>query len=200
RLLNVSVVMNKEKGSVAIIYDAGMVSSYHLWKDIFWTDTQGFLQSAEVEKTTESKDLAVKYRTIIGESEGGSMAIFPPPHQYFYPLDNAYNLKYTWYGSNYRDLLPEYGLGIRHDLMGDRRHVPWFNAPPNTQQRLNFFVLLTPEKDGAVIDDVKRFTNGDAFRKLPGYKTMASHFHTEHIDDVLTHKPLPEIPGHVTAL
>lgn len=199
-LLNVAAVMHTEKDSVAIIYDAGMVSSDPLWKEIFWSDTQGFLQSAEVEKTAESKDLAVKYRTIIGESEGGSMAIFPPPHQYFYPLDNAYNLKYTWYGSNYRDLLPEYGLGIRHDLMGDRRHVPWFNAPPNTQQRLNFFVLLTPEKDGAVIDDVKRFTNGDAFRKLPGYKTMASHFHTEHIDDVLTHKPLPEIPGHVTAL
>src|SRR5690606_39701906 len=70
----------------------------------------------------------------------------------------------------------------------------------NTQQRLNFFMLLSAQKDGAVMEAVKKFTNGDSFRQLPGYKTMASHFHTEHIDDVLTHKPLPEIPGHVTAL
>lgn len=199
-LLNVAAVMATERDSVAIIYDAGMVSRESVWKEVFWSDTQGFVQSVKVDKAAESRDLAVKYRTIVGESAGGSMAIFPPPHQYFYPLDNAYNLKYTWYGSNYRDMFPEYGLGIRHDLMGDRRHVPWFNAPPNTQQRLNFFMLLSAQKDGAVMEAVKKFTNGDSFRQLPGYKTMASHFHTEHIDDVLTHKPLPEIPGHVTAL
>ncbi|WP_197051676.1 hypothetical protein [Salegentibacter sp. Hel_I_6] len=35
---------------------------------------------------------------------------------------------------------------------------------------------------------------------MEGYYTMASHFHTEHVMDVLTHKPLPEIPGHVEAL
>jgi len=199
-LLNIAAVMQTEKDSVAIIYDAGMISKHPGWKEVFWTDTQGFLQSTKVDGHANSENLAVKYRTIIGESEGGSMAIFPPPHQYFYPLDNAYNLKYTWHGSDYRGMISEYGLGIRHDLLGDRRHVPWFNAPPKTHQRLNFFMLLSAEKDGAVIDAVKKFTNGDSFRKLPGYKTMASHFHTEHIDDVLTHKPLPEIPGHVTAL
>jgi len=199
-LLNVAAVMRTEKDSVAIIYDAGMVGKEQVWNEVFWADTQGYIQGEDVELTAESKDLAVKYRTIIGESEGGSMAIFPPPHQYFYPLDNAYNLKYTWYGSNYRDMIPEYGIGIRHDLLGDRRHVPWFNAPPNTEQRLNFFLVLSTEKDGAVMETVKKFTNGDSFRKLSGYKTMASHFHTEHMDDVLTHKPLPEIPGHVTAL
>lgn len=199
-LMNVAAVMSTERDSVAIIYDAGMVTKGEPWEEIFWADPQGFIQSSKVDNGATSKDLAVKYRTIIGESEGGSLAIFPPPHQYFYPLDNAYNLKYTWHGNNYRNMVTEYGIGIRHDLLGDRRHVPWFNAPPMTEQRLNFFMLLSGEKDGSVIEEVKKFTNGDSFRKLPGYKTMASHFHTEHIDDVLTHKPLPEIPGHVTAL
>ncbi|MEX2591915.1 MAG: hypothetical protein WD426_04015 [Anditalea sp.] len=199
-LMNMAAVMRTDMDSVAIIYDAGLASKEAVWEEIFWADPQDYILAVKVDVTTASKNLAVKYRTIIGESKEGSISIFPPPHQYFYPLDNAYNLKYTWYGTNYRDIIPEFGIGIRHDLMGDRRHVPWFNAPPNTRQRLNFFVLLSTEKDGQVLEKVKQFTNGDTFKSIPGYKTMASHFHTEHIDDVLTHKPLPEIPGHVKAL
>ncbi|HYG38950.1 MAG TPA: hypothetical protein VD908_10035 [Cytophagales bacterium] len=199
-LLNIAAVVATPRDSTAIIYDAGLVSKGQLWEDIFWSDADDFLQSAKVDVNTAAKELPVKYRTIIGETQNGSMAVFPPPHQYFYPLDNAYNLKYTWFGKNYRDMIPEFGIGIRHDLMGDRRHVPWFNAPPNTQQRLNFFCLLSTEKDGKILEKVKQFTHGDSYKNIPGHYTMASHFHTEHIDDVLTHKPLPEIPGHVKAL
>lgn len=199
-LLNVAAVIATEKDSTAIIYDAGLVSKEPVWQKVFWSDTENFLQASKFDTTSESRNLAVKYRTIIGESKEGSLAVFPPPHQYFYPLDNAYNLKYTWYGSNYRNMIPEYGIGIRNELMGDRRHVPWFNAPPGTRQRLNFFCLLSTEKDGKVLEKVKKFTHADAYKPLSGYYTMASHFHTEHIDDVLTNKPLPEIPGHVKAL
>lgn len=199
-LLNIAAVMSTQKDSTAILYDAGLVSKSSAFREVFWSDTEGYLQSTRVDSDTESTNLAVKYRTIIGETEGGSVALFPPPHQYFYPLDNAYNLKFTWFGKEYRGLVDEFGIGIRQELLGDRRHVPWFNAPPNTQQRLNFFCLLSADKDGQVLEEVKRFTNGDAYRPLSGYKTMTSHFHTEHIDDVLTHKPIPEIPGHVKAL
>ena len=199
-LLNVAAVMTTAKDSVAILYDAGLVNKGPLWEQVVWSDTDNFIQSAPVEPQAASTNMAVKYRTIIGESSGGSLAIFPPPHQYFYPLDNAYNLKFTWFGANTRNLIPEYGLGIRQELMGDNRWVPWFNAPPGTEQRLNFFCLLSTGRDGKVLEAVKRFTHQDAYRPLPGYYTMASHFHTEHIDDVLTHKPLPDIPGHVKAL
>lgn len=199
-LLNIAAVVATQKDSVAIIYDAGLVSKQPAWKELFWADTDNYLQSTSADQSAGSQNLAVKYRTIIGESTGGSVAVFPPPHQYFYPLDNAYNLKYVWHGSNYRNMFSGYGIGIRHDLMGDRRHVPWFNAPPGTQQRLNFFCLLSTQKDGKVLEDVKRYTHSDSYKPLAGYNTMASHFHTEHIDDVLTHKPIPEIPGHVKAL
>ncbi|WP_162343030.1 CehA/McbA family metallohydrolase domain-containing protein [Cyclobacterium salsum] len=199
-LLNLAAVMETKKDSVAIIYDAGLVSRDGNWEEVFWSDTKDYLQAEKVDENTPAKALPVKYRTVIGESIGGSLAVFPPPHQYFYPLDNAYNLKHTWFGTGYRDLIPGFGIGIRHDLLGDRRHVPWFNAPPGTEQRLNFFVVVSTEKDGQVLEMVKKFTHADRYRPLPGYRTMASHFHTEHIDDVLTHKPLPEIPGHVRAL
>ncbi|WP_224996279.1 hypothetical protein [Cesiribacter sp. SM1] len=199
-LLNMAAVVATNKDSVAIIYDAGLIGNETSWEEIFWADTEDYLQSSSVDVNTESQNIAVKYRTIMGETDKGSIAIFPPPHQYFYPLDNAYNLKYTWYGSNYRQLIPEFGLGIRHELLGDQRHVPWFNAPPNTRQRLNYFILISTKKDGKVLEEVKQFTHGDAYKPLPEYYTMASHFHTEHVMDVLTHKPLPQIPGHVKAL
>ena len=200
-LLNMAAVMSTEEDAKAIIYDAGLVSASKAWNEIFWSDTEGYLQSSLATQLDDpAENLAVKYRTIIGEGKDGSLAIFPPPHQYFYPLDNAYNLKYVWHGSDYRELVYGYGIGIRQDLMGDNRHVPWFNAPPNTDQRLNFFVLLSDSKDGQVLKDVKAYTHADQYKPLDGYRTMASHFHTEHMDDILTHKPVPEIPGHVRAL
>jgi hypothetical protein len=199
-LFNVAAVMNTEADSLAIIYDAGLVSKGSAWKQVSWTDTDNFVQTTEADPDAKSRNLAVKYRTIVAESKNGSLAVFPAPHQYFYPLDNAYNLDFVWYGNNYRGMVADFGIGIRQDLMGDRRWVPWFNAPPNSQHRLNFFCLLSTSVDGNVLADVKRFTHDDSYRPLPGFYTMASHFHTEHVDDVLTHKPVPEIPGFVKAL
>ncbi|WP_057937161.1 CehA/McbA family metallohydrolase domain-containing protein [Algoriphagus resistens] len=200
-LMNIAAVMNTAEDAKAIIYDAGLVGKEKSWEEVFWSDTDGYLQSSQNTGVDQAAaNLAVKYRTIIGESEGGSIAVFPAPHQYFYPLDNAYNLNYVWFGSNYRNMTEGFGMGIRQDLMGDNRHVPWFNAPPHTNQRLNFFVLLSSSKDGQILEDVKAYTHADQYKPLDGYRTMASHFHTEHMDDILTHKPIPSIPGHVKAL
>jgi hypothetical protein len=198
-LINVAAVMSTQVDSTAIIYDAGLVNATG-WKQVTWANTENFIESAKTTANEQSRNLAVKYRTIIGESANGSLAVFPAPHQYFYPLDNAWNLQFTWYGNNYRNMINGFGIGIRQELTGDNRWVPWFNAPPGTLQRLNFFCLLSTGKDGKAMDEVKRFTHHDAYKPLPGYYTMASHFHTEHTDDVLTNKPLPEIPGFVKAL
>lgn len=198
-LIKVEAVLTTQQDSLAILYDAGLVSQQSPWKKIWWTNPRGYLQDTATDEKAASQAVAVKYRTMIGQSTAGSVAVFPPPHQYFYPLDNAYNLQHTWFGSNYQGMLPGYGIGIRHESLGDRRWVPWFNAPPNTQQRLSFFCLLSTEKDGKVLERVKQFTHGDTYQPLPGYYTMSSHFHTEHTDDVLTHKPLPDTPGFVKA-
>ncbi|WP_223816171.1 hypothetical protein [Adhaeribacter rhizoryzae] len=199
-LLNIAAVLATEADSTAIIYDAGLVSKNKTWEKVFWADAKTTNVQSALAANQAAQDLAVKYRTIIGQGKAGSLAVFPAPHQYFYPLDNVYNLKYVWHGTGYRDLVDGYGLGIRHDLLGDRRWVPWFNAPPKTQQRLNFFCLLSTQKDGKVLEDVKKFTNGDAYQAVDGHYTLAAHFHQEHVDDVLTHKPLPELPGFVQAL
>lgn len=197
-LFNVAAVMATAVDSTAILYDAGLVSKSPAWRNVAWADPDDKMQTTPVDENQVSQNVAVKYRTIIGAGNNGSLALFPAPHQYFYPLDEAFNLNFTWYGRNYRDLVPEFGLGIRQDLMGDNRYVPWFNAPPQTQQRLNFFCLLSTDPPAEALAEVKKFTHGDTYQPLPGYKTMSSHFHNEFVMKVmLANKPVPDTPRFV---
>ncbi|ETZ21124.1 hypothetical protein [Pedobacter sp. V48] len=197
-MFNIAAVMATKIDSTAIVYDAGLINRSESWKNIAWINTGDSLQKANAVSTDSSKNIAVKYRTIAAKGKEGVLAIFPAPHQYFYPLDEAFNLRFTWYGNNYRKMTDGYGIGIRQDLEGDRRFVPWFNAPPDTKQRLNFFCLLSAADEGAAFTEVKKFTNNDTYVKLPGYKTMSSHFHNEFIMKVvLANKPIPEVPDFV---
>lgn len=197
-LFNVAAVMATEVDSTAILYDAGLVSKKTAWTTLSWSGTDNKMQQTPVDVTLPNKAQAVKYRTIMGSSSKGTLALFPAPHQYFYPLDEAFNLDFTWFGTGYRSLVPDFGIGIRQDLMGDRRWVPWVNAPPGTQQRLNFFCLLSTEAPVKALDEVKRFTHNDKYPVVPGYKTMSSHFHNEFTTKVvLAGKPIPEHPNFV---
>lgn len=197
-LFNVAAVMETQADSTAILYDAGLVSKKQPWDNISWSDVQGRLHTEKVSSPDPARNMEVKYRTIIGENQGGSLALFPAPHQYFYPLDEAFNLKFTWYGNNYMNMIPGFGMGIRQDPLGDKRYVPWFNAPPGTKQRLNFFCLLGTGKAAPVLEEVKRFTHNDSYVPLAGYKTMSSHFHNEFTMNVaLKGTPIPEKPEFV---
>ncbi|MDB5146086.1 MAG: hypothetical protein JWQ57_106, partial [Mucilaginibacter sp.] len=200
-LFNVAAVISTQMDSTAILYDAGLVAKSQSVKAINYSDVYEHLQRDEISKVDTAKNIAVKYRTIIGTNDKTGIAVFPAPHQYFYPLDEAFNLKFVWYGNNYRDLLPGYGMGIRQELQGDKRYVPWFNAPPDTKQRLNFFCLLGTDGAGVLLDKVKQFTHDDSYKPLPGYKTMASHFHNEFIMSVvLAGKSVPDSPSFVKVL
>jgi len=197
-LLNIAAVMATAIDSTAILYDAGFTGSRQPWEKVSWSDTKDQLQSIAVHMEDSSIDQAVKYRTIIGTSAGGSLAIFPSPHQYFCPLDEAFNLKFTWVGGHYKKMLPGYGMGIRQEPQGDHRYTPWFNAPPHTRQRLNFFCWLSTGDAGTTLEEVKKFTHKDRYPDLPGYKTLQSHFHNEFtMSVVLKGKPIPEEPNFV---
>lgn len=194
-LFNIAAVVSTAKDSTAILYDAGLVGKKQPWDTVAWADVQDRMQYRETHPGDRATNLEVKYRTIIGQTASGSIAVFPAPHQYFYPLDEAFNLKFTWQGHHYLNLVPDFGIGIRQDPLGDRRYVPWFNAPPGTPQRLNFFCLVSTGRPAATLNAVKKFTHNDRFAPLPGYKTMATHFHNEFITRVaLSGKPVPEKP------
>jgi len=197
-LFNVAAVMSTQIDSTAILYDAGLVSKTPAWNKIAWADTKNSLHLNDVTRDDTAKNLAVKYRTVIGQTNSGSLAVFPAPHQYFYPLDEAFNLKFTWYGNNYRNMIPGYGIGIRQELYGDNRFVPWFNAPPNTKQRLNFFCMVSTANGSSLLENVKRFTHNDKYVPIKGYKTMSSHFHNEYtMKWIMAGKPAEDEPEFV---
>ncbi|MDX3912952.1 MAG: hypothetical protein QHC79_05380 [Pseudosphingobacterium sp.] len=59
--------------------------------------------------------------------------------------------------------------------------------------------MLSTEDEDNAFAAIKKFTHNDAYVKLPGYKTMSSHFHNEFIMNVvLANKPIPEVPDFVT--
>lgn len=179
-LVHVEAVLSTEQGGRAIVYDAGIVSSKPAWQKTVWLNPEGALQSANGDSRQSARPLAVRHRVIAAENENGSIAIFPAPHRYFYPLDFANNFKFAWQGSDYRGASKGHGLGFRQPLNGDNRYVPWFNAPPGTAQRLSAFYLISDGDGETAISEVKRFTRDDKFKPLKGHRTFTSHFHVEH--------------------
>lgn len=197
-LFNIAAVVSTVKDSVAILFDAGLVSKKMPWQKIGWANVFDTFKTKQPNLHDTAVNEAVKYRTVIGSSKEGSLAMFPAPHQYFYPLDEAFNLKFVWHGNHYRQMVDGYGMGIRQDLYGDNRFVPWFNAPPGTEQRLNFFCLIGTGDPASVLAEVKKFTHNDTYASLPGYKKMSSHFHNEFVmKDILAGKSIPDTPGFV---
>jgi hypothetical protein len=179
-LIYAESVLTTQEDWRAIIYDAGLESSAPNWESMAWNDTSGRLQSVKYADQAAAEPVAVSGRTIIATGRAGSLAVFAPPHQFFYPQDEAYNLRFVWHGWNYRQRAPGCGFGIRQSDLGDKRFVPWFNAPPGTEQRLGVFYLLTRGDARQALDAVARYTHGDRFQKLPGYLTFTSHYHVEH--------------------
>ena len=205
-LMNIAAVVTTQQDSTAILYDAGLVSRGAGWDSLGWCEVGGQMKrwpmarinDRLVERADSAHAEAVKYRTIVARggtanasnrSAAGWLAVFPAPHQYFYPLDEAFNLRFVWWSAH--------GIGIRQDPEGDHRYVPWFNAPPGTEQRLNFF-CLPGESVAGVMNAVKAYTHDDRYKPLPGYKTFSSHFHNEFVTKVvLAGKPVPDTPEFV---
>lgn len=203
-LLNIAAAVSTAEDSTAIMYDAGLEkrspwdrdrwNNINPWRRLSWIDPAGQAQGLHrLSDPMSATPVAVKYRALAAETAGGTLAVFPAPHQYFAPLDNAYNQRFVWYGRNYRNMVRGFGIGIRQELEGDKRWVPWFNAPPGTVQRLNFFCLLGRGDGPATLAAVARYTHGDHYPALPGYHTFASHYHVEPEEDILLGKPPADV-------
>lgn len=175
-LVQMEAVVSTAEDLRAYVYDLGLVGKNAGWKTLRWTDTEDALQTLAVDETAPDEALAVRHRLLALDGAHGSLAIFPPPHQFFYPLDPTANLKYLWHGSGHQGE-PRHGIGVRHDPRGSGNFVPWFNAPPGTQQRLALFLLPSAGDAEAVTAEALRYTRRDRFADLPGMTTYCSHFH-----------------------
>ncbi len=208
-LIHAETVVSTREELRAILYDAGLSSRTPEWQRMVWRDPLGKLQSAALNTNASAYPLAVKQRTVVAEGANGSVAVFPAPHQYFYPLDFAENFAFMWIGNDYGKMPAGFGFGIRQPLEGDKRWVPWFDAQPNREHHLGVFYLLSPGQGEQALNEVARYTHGDRFVELPGYKTFTSHYHVEHTVDFLEQQKqqrttgIPdglETPGFITKL
>jgi homoserine acetyltransferase len=168
-LLHMETVARTKEPNRAFLYDMGLLMDDEApGRTFVWIDTEGALRSTPTQDKG-SDDAKVRHRTIALETANGSIACFPPPHQFFFPRDYTDNLGYVW--------ARRHGFGIRQSETGGGSYSPWFNAPPETDQRLGMFLLISNGKAKDAINAVLKYTNGDRFADLPGHVTFTSHWH-----------------------
>jgi hypothetical protein len=128
----------------------------------------------------------------------GSVAVFPPPHKFFFAREDEVNLGYVYYR---KDSGTSFAVGAMQPEKGEGYH-PWgvtdsewkrrtgtsqghwdnyalYNAPAGTQQHMAVYFYLSPDGDRTAQQAVMAYTHDDVFKPLPGYKVLASHFHMD---------------------
>ncbi len=176
-LIAFRAVVSTTQDDRAILYDAALAGPIHPARSVLWKDTEDRWQQAPLRSGEAAQPLSVRGRTIVIESSAGSLALFPPPHQYFFARDLTTNLRYVWFGHGYHQLEPRHAVGIRTEKTGGGSWVPWCNAPPGTQQQLTLFALLSPHDGQTAWNEALRYTNQDRFPTMPGRVTFTSHYH-----------------------
>jgi len=141
---------------------------------VTYYDTDGRLQHATLNGLqAERVPIQARYRTVALAAAGGSVAVLPSPHQYFFPRDFTSNLGFVWY----RAWRGRTALGIRQLRDENWQYYPWMNAPPGTSQHMSVFFLLSSGAPEAALAHVLRYTNSERFPPLDGYKTLSTHWH-----------------------
>ena len=180
RLIKQEAVLATHEPDVAYFYDAGLRiaaegdrdAGGNMRTEIAYYDTAGQLRT-EPASGPERGPVKARYRTLALGTAAGSVAVFPPPHQYFFARDLTTNMGYLWH-SAWRGAV---SIGIRQLPDDNTAYYPWMNAPPATEQRMGVFYLLSGAEPRAALADVLRYTRSDRFTSLDGYKVAASHWH-----------------------
>ena len=180
RLIQQRALVRTDEPNVAFYYEAGLKMAAdadvraggNMDSHVSYFDTAGTLRSVPSEGP-ERNPAKVRYRAIGASSGAGSVAVFPSPHRFFFPRDFTTNLGTVWH-SSFRGFL---SLGIRQVPDDNWVFYPWFNAPPGTTQELDMFLLPDPGPPSKALANVLRYTHGDRFPAVAGYKTLAPHWH-----------------------
>ncbi len=180
RMIEQVAVMSTREPDTAYFYDAGLRMTVNADRRVggnmeslvSYYDPAGAWQTV-LSDGPERHPVAVRYRSIGVRSGAGSVAVFPAPHQYFFPRDFTTNMGYLWH-SSWKGLV---SLGIRQLPDDATPYYPWSNAPPGTEQRMSMFLMLGSGEPHATVDDVLRLTNRDRYPSLDGYVTFAPHWH-----------------------
>ncbi|MBI3681808.1 MAG: hypothetical protein HY235_15620 [Acidobacteria bacterium] len=188
RLIQQEAVVTTREQDVAFFYDTGLRMAADrdrrpgrtMESEIAYYDTEGRFQKVNLEGS-ERHSTPVRHRTLAARTANGAVAVFPPPHRYFFARDYSTNLGYLWH-TVWRGFV---SIGIRQWPDDNSPFYPWMNAPPGTEQRMGVFYLVDDRDTKAVIDDVLRYTSQDRFPALDGYRAFTSHWHFAYTEQAM---------------
>lgn len=200
-LLRQEAIAKTEEPSVAYKYEAGLKGlSAELLPRVFWRDVKSEPQTVNVSAEQNGKQVVLRARNrlAIAEGKGGCVAVFPPPHQFFFARELEVNLGYVWYR---KDGDATFSIGVRHADSEEGYNPAWikgvfalYNAPPGTWQRMASYFYISPTDAPHCRESVMAFTHGDRYKPLAGYKTMVTHFHFAFAQELLESGSLDATP------
>ena len=196
-LIRQEVLAKTDKPDIAYKYNAGLKGfTIKPQSNIVWRDTANVWQNYELDAAVNTHPATVQAanRLLAVETGGGSIAVFPPPHNFFWTREISVNLGYNWYS---KDSNSSYSIGIRQaeDEIDpayagrgpeDRRqNFALYSARPGTEQNMPIYLLVGAGSGQATLDAALTYTRNDHYQALPGYWIMARHFHTNPVPRLL---------------
>jgi len=202
-LIRMDAVAKTDEPFVAYKYDAGLKGfSTDMMSRVTWRDTSDGQQQYQFGgiKNETMVPLKARYRLLVAEGKGGSLATFPPPHKFFWAREIHKNLGYVWYR---KDSDKQFGMGVRQAEHEDSEEdgqldcFALYNAPPGTMQRMGMYFYASPDAAEPTRQSVLAFTHGDTYAPLAGYKTFTNHWHLRFTERVRAtgslDTPLPDL-------
>jgi hypothetical protein len=193
-LVRQEAIVKTDQPSVAYIYAAGLEGlSDHELPQVVWQDVGGNWQNYQFGGTPNIDPVPVraKNRVLIASGQAGSLAVFPPPHEFFFARELEINLGYVWYQKMLASSL--FALGICQHPTEEGYNEEWikkvyalYNAPPETWQRMSLYWYASPAPAEETRAAALAYTHGDRYKELPGYKTMVTHFHTAFAEGLMS--------------
>ena len=188
-LIRQEVIAKTEAPSVAYKYDAGLKGlAIQPTTRVVWRDTANNWQDYKFggDVNGNSVTLQSSNRLMVAEVPHGSIAVFPPPHNFFWAREIDTNLGYDWYR---KDSASSFAFGVRQPESeadpGDagrgsrdmRENFALLSARPGTWQRMPVYFYVGGKPGQATLESALTFTRGDHYKSLAGYQVMATHFH-----------------------
>jgi hypothetical protein len=200
-LLQQEAIASTQKQSVAYIYKAGLKNiPLADSTKLHWRDTARGWQEEDFggDQNQQAVNLRARNRLEILDAGKGTLAVFPPPHKFFFARENEVNLGYVYYrkdtdGSfSIGAMQPERAEGYDPwgiaDAVWNRRsttarrqseNFALYNAPPNSQQHMAVFYFLSSKDYHATDQAVLAYTHDDVYKPVPGFKVVTGHFHLD---------------------
>ena len=114
-----------------------------------WRDASGTWQENHLGGSVDDGPVVLKTanRTVIAETRAGSIAVFPPPHTFFWAREIETNLGYNWYR---KDSPQSFSLGIRQAEREEseqyQENFALYSAPPGTVQRMPVYWYVSADR------------------------------------------------------